>query len=97
MIRLTLIAISTLTMTACATAPRAADPAPPPPSVVQDTCAAEAYQVLVGQRVSEVHTDSLPQPLRVYGRGDAVTMDFRPDRMNILVGDNGVIAEVKCG
>ncbi|MEQ8404279.1 MAG: I78 family peptidase inhibitor [Oceanicaulis sp.] len=61
------------------------------------SCAAAAYQVLVGQAIGEVHTASLPEPHRIYGRGDMVTMDYRPDRLNIVTGDDGVVVEVKCG
>ncbi|MEQ8434390.1 MAG: I78 family peptidase inhibitor [Oceanicaulis sp.] len=60
-------------------------------------CPAAAYQVLVGQPIGEIHTDSLPSPRRIYGRGDMVTMDYRPDRLNIVTSDDGVVVEVKCG
>lgn len=60
-------------------------------------CPAAAYQVLVGQPIGEIHTDSLPSPRRIYGRGDMITMDYRPDRLNIVTGDDGVVVEVKCG
>jgi hypothetical protein len=60
-------------------------------------CPAEAYQILVGQRASEIDRESLPVPHRMYGPGDAVTMDYRADRLNIVVGDEGAVTEVKCG
>ena len=60
-------------------------------------CPAEAYQVLVGQQAGEIDRDSLPVPNRMYGPGDAVTMDYRPDRLNIVVRDEGTVVEVKCG
>ena len=96
---LTLIATG-LTLTACASIPLETGPQsdfmPETGGEVQ-LCAAEAYQVLVGQPVGGVHTDSLPRPHRVYGPHDVVTMDYRPDRLNIVVGDGGEIIEVKCG
>lgn len=60
-------------------------------------CPAEEYQVLVGQPREEIHYESLPEPHRVYGEGDMVTMDYRRDRMNIVVGMDGRVVEVKCG
>lgn len=60
-------------------------------------CPAEQYQVLVGQPREEIHVSSLPRPHRIYGEGDMVTMDYRPDRMNIVVGTSGRVIEVKCG
>lgn len=60
-------------------------------------CPAAAYQALVGQSISEIHTDSLPSPHRIYARGDIITMDHRPDRLNIVTADDGRVIEVKCG
>lgn len=60
-------------------------------------CPAEAYQVLLGQRAGEIARDNLPVPHRMYGRGDMVTMDYRADRLNIVVGEGGTVVEVKCG
>ncbi|PWE17338.1 hypothetical protein DDZ18_06535 [Marinicauda salina] len=61
------------------------------------SCAAERYQVLVGQLRAEIDEASLPHPLRVYNRGDMVTQDYRPDRLNLVVGADGRIVEVYCG
>ena len=60
-------------------------------------CPAEAYQVLVGQQAGEIDRDTLPVPNRMYGPGDAVTMDYRADRLNIVIGEDGAVVEVKCG
>ncbi len=60
-------------------------------------CAAEAYQVLVGQRIGEVYTESLPVPHRIYSVTDMVTMDYRPERLNIVTSPEGEVVEVKCG
>jgi len=61
------------------------------------SCPETAYQVLVGQPIGEIHTASLPQPHRIYARGDMVTMDYRPERLNIVTGDGAAVIEVKCG
>ena len=84
-----------LLLTACATPPGGGDIAAPD-HFEPGACAAEAYQVLIGQRTVEIHEPSLPRPYRIYARGDAVTMDHRPDRLNIVT-ENGVVAEVTCG
>jgi len=100
--RLAAMCLAALFVTACQTMPA------PPPGTSPDNpvtgepdqeraCAAEQYQVLVGQRVAEVHTDSLPPPHRVYAHGDPVTMDYRPDRLNIVTDARGVVIDVRCG
>ena len=35
--------------------------------------------------------------IRVIKRGDAVTMDYRPDRLNLELDDSGGIGRVRCG
>ncbi|MFC4724628.1 I78 family peptidase inhibitor [Glycocaulis abyssi] len=60
-------------------------------------CPAQQFQLLVGQLRDEVDTSTLPVPYRMYGRGDAVTMDYRPDRLNVVIGDDGRVERVACG
>jgi hypothetical protein len=100
--RMIAICAAALFMTACQTMPVELETPAPEYPVIDKTgeahmCAAEQYQVLVGQRVDDVHTDSLPSPRRVYAQGDMVTMDYRPDRLNIVTNARGVVIEVRCG
>lgn len=62
-----------------------------------DECAAGQYADLVGQSADAVDESDLPDPSRVYERGDAVTMDYRPDRLNVIIGVDGNVEEVSCG
>ena len=59
-------------------------------------CGADAYQSLVGANLAAV---TLPADLgaRIIEPGMAVTMDYRPDRMNIEVEESGWIMAVYCG
>ena len=61
-----------------------------------DQCKASTLQGLVGQPKSVLQTMLLPAGTRVIGPGDAVTMDFRPDRMNVEIGTDGRIAKIGC-
>ena len=61
-----------------------------------DLCRASGFQGLVGQPQSVLRTMMLPAGSRVIGPGDAVTADFRPDRLNIETGTDGRIAKVGC-
>jgi hypothetical protein len=98
-----------LLASACASMPETPDE-PEDPTIVDRTgdvvpgdgadgpqCAADQYQMLVGQPIGEVHTDSLPQPLRIYGPDQMITMDYRPDRMNIVLDADDIVIEVRCG
>jgi len=35
--------------------------------------------------------------MRVIRPGDAVTLDYRPDRLNVRLDDDDVISEIGCG
>lgn len=71
----------------------------PPP---MGACNADAVQSLVGQASSEASTeqarmDSGAASVRVLSPGDAATMDYREDRLNIMLDADGVIESVRCG
>lgn len=72
------------------------EPVPAPVQPDTDQCKASALQGLVGQPKSVLQTMLLPAGTRVIGPGDAVTMDFRPDRMNVEIGTDGRIAKIGC-
>ena len=62
----------------------------------EDACGADEYGGLVGQPLAAV---TLPADLdaRIIGPDTAVTMDHRPDRLNIAVDGSGIIETVYCG
>ena len=62
-----------------------------------EPCAAEQFQNLIGQPVDEIDRTSLPSPSRVYGPEDAITMDYRIDRLNVVFDATRTVIEVKCG
>lgn len=71
------------------------DPLPRPPGGPA-ACPAPGYQSLIGKPLAAV---TLPADLdlRIIQPGDAVTRDFRPERLNVVVDAKGVIARVYCG
>lgn len=79
---------------ACALSP----PAPPPtngdPQV--DSCGAAGFQGLVGQSNTALQNVKLPQDARIIGARDAVTMDYRPTRLNFEIGADDRIAKISC-
>jgi hypothetical protein len=101
-----LIAAGLIAVTGCA--PRAATPAPAAPTVgvaggdVPGTrCDADAARSLVGRSadasVNEAKRLSGARTTRRYRSGDAVTMDFRADRLDIETDANGTIVKLSCG
>ena len=70
-------------------------PRPLPITPGPDTCGAADWQQLVGQ--PRAAADAVPQPKRVYHITDAVTQDYREDRINVVLDDSGKIGAVTCG
>ncbi|WP_203293457.1 I78 family peptidase inhibitor [Maricaulis parjimensis] len=62
-----------------------------------DHCGAQARAYLIGQAIGEVDLDSLAGNIRVIRPGDAVTMDHRPDRLNLDLDADDVILRPWCG
>lgn len=76
--------------------------APPPPAGAidpgaEDPCGAEPFKDLVGRPAEAVDRDALPEPNRVYSVHDMVTMDYRAERLNIVIDAEGVVDRVYCG
>ena len=61
------------------------------------TCAAARHRALIGRPIEEIDTAALPGPLRVYHAGSRITMDHRPERLNVVVGPAGRVVKVRCG
>lgn len=55
------------------------------------------FAAWVGQPVNEDAVKALGRPFRVLKPGDAATMDFSAERININTDDAGVVTSVTCG
>lgn len=62
----------------------------------EDQCGAAALQSLVGQPQSVINGMTFPDGTRIILPGMAVTMDYRPDRLNIQIGEDGLVESVHC-
>jgi hypothetical protein len=69
-------------------APQNADDA-----TARNTCGARAFRDRIGAPVVDMQ---VPASARVIAPGTAVTDDFRPNRLNIITDDNGVITALQC-
>jgi hypothetical protein len=65
--------------------------------VDEDACLASGSQNLVGQSADIIAAMTFPIGTRVIYPDTAVTSDYSPERLNIIVGRTGRIEEVSCG
>ncbi|RUR34963.1 hypothetical protein ELY33_00220 [Vreelandella andesensis] len=94
-------------LVACAGSPDdVSAPVPPtvgqPSSVTSTTCDAEAVQYAIGAPYDEANVPTLQsesgaQRVRILRPNSAVTMEYREDRLNILLESNGMIEALRCG
>lgn len=59
-------------------------------------CGAAGYQGLIGQPKTALDKMKFPLGTRVIGPEDAVTADYRPDRLNIEYSRAGLIEKISC-
>lgn len=81
-------------------------PAPPSesakPEPAADECGASKLGSYLGPAAAADTMAKIRQTIghdriRTINPGDAVTMDFRPDRLNVEVGDDDRIKRLRCG
>jgi hypothetical protein len=80
----------------------ATDPAAPEPPTAPGQCSAEAAQSLIGQPgTSALAVEALRRThlrtVRWIWPGQAVTMDYRADRLDISLDADGKVARLTCG
>lgn len=69
----------------------------PPASDLPPSCGAEALSGLVGQPRAVADAMRFDVPVRIIGPGQAVTMDYLANRLNITYNALGIIDRVYCG
>ena len=84
-----------LLLTACGTTAPAPS-VPPLPPLAQDTCNAAQYSALIGQDATALERVLILSQVRVIRPGQAVTMDFRPERINFNVDATNRIVSISC-
>ncbi len=84
------LALAPLLMLAACVEP---DPMVNPPA---DACGAVKYEGLIGQPAKVLDNMTFPTGTRIIQPNAPVTMDFRPDRLNIEISNNGRIDKISC-
>lgn len=69
---------------------------PAVPSLAEDTCNANQYSTLVGQNATALERVLLLGQVRVIRPNQAVTMDFRPERINFNIASDNRITSIYC-
>jgi len=64
-------------------------------ATAQDTCNAARHRSLIGSNISEATLGESPNT-RIVSPDSIVTQDFRPDRLNVIVDDDGQITSLEC-
>jgi len=96
MMRQLIIPLGLLTLSACSTAgnydvfTRSNEPG-------DDPCGAHSRDYLIGQKLSDIDLESLAEIVRPIHPGDMVTMDHRPERLNIDLDEAGIVVALRCG
>ncbi|NYT22979.1 hypothetical protein H0A73_05145 [Alcaligenaceae bacterium] len=62
-----------------------------------DPCGATAFRQLVGTAGDKVDDGMFPAGTRVLRPGMVMTMDYRRDRLNVVIGESGLVDRVNCG
>ncbi|NCO87721.1 MAG: hypothetical protein GW886_13930 [Rhodobacterales bacterium] len=68
------------------------------PAAGADTCGATALAYLIGKPYQIAQSaPSLPANSRIYGEGDAVSMDYSENRLNVVHAADGIVQRISCG
>ncbi len=92
--------IGLLLLGACAThaPPPHASPAPQTAeeATAQDACGASRFRHLIGTRLDAIDPATLPAGARLISPDMMVTQDFRPGRLNVMSGTDGLVSSLAC-
>ncbi|MFN3537974.1 MAG: I78 family peptidase inhibitor [Brevundimonas sp.] len=89
--------VGAVALAACSALPQHEGGSGMPPSA-DDQCRASEHQSLIGQNRSQIPQAPAGATWRITCTSCAMTMDYRPDRLNILYDQQAnIVREVKCG
>lgn len=92
-----LAAIALFTLAAACAPTEPAAPEPVAPVDEQDACNAKALAHLIGKPLSDPGVPPASRSVRHIRPGDAVTEDYRIERLNIYVTGTDIIEKINCG
>lgn len=90
-----LLLLSLVALAGCQTATKSDVATPQPPG--DDACGATQYAKLVGTSGADVNESQFPAGTRVLRPGMVMTMDYRDDRLNVVIDEANKVDRVYCG
>ena len=91
------VVVLLLSVGACTTMPPVDVPRDPATVCVADDASWAIGRAATAEVVERARVDSHSNDVRVIEPGQAVTMDFRADRLNIDDNERGAISGLRCG
>jgi len=67
------------------------------PDVAQDTCGGAQYGGLIGRDATVLEGVLILRQVRVLRPNSIMTMDYRAERLNFRVGEDGTLTRIFCG
>ena len=67
------------------------------PAVDADTCQGAQYAPLLDQDQTALERVLIMRQIRIIRPGDMVTMDYRAERINFAIDEQGKISRIYCG
>ncbi len=68
------------------------------PAASEDKCGANSLAYLLGEPYQFAQSvPALPANSRIYGLGDAITMDYSEVRLNVVYDSDGIVQRLFCG
>ena len=63
----------------------------------EDTCGSTDYAETIGTQHADHDFEKDDRPLRIIPPNSAVTMDYRAERLNVDIDENGLVVRIWCG
>ena len=72
-------------------------PSQTPPQPDTDPCGSKPLQHLIGGDAGQIELMEFSDPVRIIQWNSAVTMDFNPNRLNVVVDQDSKVGRIYCG
>ena len=92
-----LLLVSVFALAACQTGVKSESPSAAAAPADNSPCEAARFEHLVGSQGDAVSASMFPQGTRILRPGMVMTMDYRGDRLNVVINEENKVDRVYCG